>query len=53
MKEREQPESAQAPVCLAVQVGLGLAALVIVVLGLWPAPILDLAREAALAFLGG
>ncbi len=53
MKEREQPESAKVPVCPAVQVGLGVAAVMIVVLGLWPAPILDLARQAALAFLGG
>ncbi len=53
MKEREQPEGAQVPVCPAVQIGLGVAAVLIVVLGLWPAPILDLARQAALALLGG
>ena len=53
MKEGKPAEGAQAPVCLALQVGLGLAAAAIVVLGLWPAPILDLARQAALAFLGG
>ena len=53
MKEGEPAEGAQAPVCLALQVGLGVAAVAIVVLGLWPAPILDLARQAATAFLGG
>jgi NADH-quinone oxidoreductase subunit N len=53
MKEGEQTEDTQAPVCLALQVGLGVAATAIVVLGLWPAPILDLARQAATAFLGG
>ena len=36
-----------------LQVGVGLAALAIVVLGLWPAPILDLARMALAALLGG
>jgi NADH-quinone oxidoreductase subunit N len=46
-------ERAEAPVCPALQVGLGVAALAIVVLGLWPAPILDLARQAATTFLGG
>jgi NADH-quinone oxidoreductase subunit N len=53
MREGEQAEGAPGPVCPAVQVGLGIASLLIVVLGLWPAPILDLARQAALAFLGG
>jgi NADH-quinone oxidoreductase subunit N len=53
MKEGERAEGTQAPVCLALQVGLGVAAVAIVLLGLWPAPILDLARQAALAFLGG
>jgi NADH-quinone oxidoreductase subunit N len=53
MTEGERAEGSQAPVCLALQVGLGVAAVAIVVLGLWPAPILDLARQAATAFLGG
>ena len=53
MTEGEQAEGTQAPVCVALQVGLGVAAVAIVVLGLWPAPILDLARQAATAFLGG
>jgi len=53
MKEGEQAEGARGPVCLALQVGLGVAAAAIVVLGLWPAPILDLARQAATALLGG
>jgi len=53
MKDREEAGSAQAAVCPAVQVGLGVASVLIVVLGLWPAPILELARQAALAFMGG
>ena len=53
MTESEQVEGTQAPVCLALQVGLGVAAVAIVVLGFWPAPILDLARQAATTFLGG
>jgi NADH-quinone oxidoreductase subunit N len=53
MTEGERAEGSQAPVCLALQVGLGVAAVAIVVLGLWPAPILNLARQAATAFLGG
>lgn len=53
MTEGERAEGTQTPVCLALQVGLGVAAVAIVVLGLWPAPILDLARQAATTFLGG
>ena len=53
MKEGKEAEGTQAPVCLALQVGLGVAAIAIVVLGLWPAPILDLARQAATSLLGG
>ena len=53
MKEGGATEGDPAPVCLALQVGLGIAAVAIVVLGLWPAPIFDLARQAATAFLGG
>jgi NADH-quinone oxidoreductase subunit N len=51
MKEGAPDEAA--PVCLALQVGVGIAAVAIVVLGLWPAPILDLARLTAMALLGG
>jgi hypothetical protein len=32
---------------------VGLAAVAIVVLGLWPGPILELARQGALALMGG
>ena len=53
LQEREMTGGAPALVCPAVQVGLGLAAALIVVLGVWPTPILDLARQAALALFGG
>ncbi|MGC9332778.1 MAG: NADH-quinone oxidoreductase subunit N, partial [Anaerolineae bacterium] len=48
-----RPAEVPAPVCAGLQVGVTLAAAVIVVLGLWPAPIVDLARTAAQALLGG
>ena len=51
MKEGAPAEAA--PVCLALQVGVGIAAVAIVVLGVWPAPILHLARLTAMALLGG
>lgn len=51
MKEGALDEAA--PVCLALQVGVGIAAVAVVLLGLWPAPILDLARLTAAALLGG
>jgi NADH-quinone oxidoreductase subunit N len=53
MKESDAAEGDPVPVCLALQVGLGIGAAAIVVLGLWPAPIFNLARQAATAFLGG
>jgi NADH-quinone oxidoreductase subunit N len=53
MRDADKAEESIAPVCPAVQVGLGVASVLIVVLGIWPAPILDLARQAVLAFLGG
>lgn len=43
----------RASLCPALQVGLCLAATAIVVLGLWPAPILDLARATVAAVMGG
>jgi NADH-quinone oxidoreductase subunit N len=52
MREGVPEEAGAAPVCLALQVGVGVASLAVVALGLWPAPILDLARVAA-ALLGG
>jgi NADH-quinone oxidoreductase subunit N len=49
-----QPAAAQGmPVCVALQVGVGIAAVGIVAWGLWPGPLLDLARLAATALLGG
>jgi NADH-quinone oxidoreductase subunit N len=53
MKDGRATEGAASPVCLALQVGVGLAAVAIVVLGLWPGPILELARQGALALMGG
>jgi len=49
-----QVQAAQGrPICLALQVGLGVAAAAVVILGIWPAPILDLARMTVAALLGG
>jgi NADH-quinone oxidoreductase subunit N len=39
-------------ICPALQVGTGLAVVAVVVLGLWPGPILDLARSTVAALLG-
>ncbi len=47
------PAAEKASVCPALQVGVGLAAVVIVVLGLWPAPILNLVRVTVTSLLGG
>jgi NADH-quinone oxidoreductase subunit N len=46
-------EAADSPVCPALQVGVGLAALATVLLGLWPGPILTLAQAAARVLFGG
>ena len=53
MREPRPDEAAAAPVCPALGVGVGLAALATVLLGLWPTPLLELARQAATALLGG
>jgi NADH-quinone oxidoreductase subunit N len=53
MRQGAPAESAARPVCLALQIGVGLAAVAIVVLGIWPAPIMDLAGVAVRALLGG
>ena len=53
---REQQASVVLPsgaVCPAVKVGLALACLATVVLGIWPEPLLEWARAAAIALLGG
>jgi NADH-quinone oxidoreductase subunit N len=41
------------PICPALQVGVGLSAVAIVILGLWPTPIMELARVTVSALLGG
>jgi NADH-quinone oxidoreductase subunit N len=48
-----RPAAVPAPVSAGLQVGVIIAAVAIVLLGLWPGPIVDLARVAALALLGG
>jgi NADH-quinone oxidoreductase subunit N len=53
MRDRETAADAATPVSRALQVGVGLAALAVVVLGLWPSPLLDLARTSVTALLGG
>jgi NADH-quinone oxidoreductase subunit N len=53
MKPGQPAEGTASPVCLALQVGVGLAAVATVVLGLWPGLILDLARLSAIALMGG
>jgi NADH-quinone oxidoreductase subunit N len=53
MREGTQPAAGKEPICPALRVGVALAAVVIVILGLWPAPILELARVAVSAFVGG
>jgi NADH-quinone oxidoreductase subunit N len=50
MREGEPGDEAQ--VCPALQVGLGIATFAVVIVGLWSAPILDLARQAAAALVG-
>jgi NADH-quinone oxidoreductase subunit N len=44
---------AEVPVCPALAVGVVLACAAVVLLGLWPGPVLDLARTAVAALLGG
>ena len=53
MRQGQPAEDTASPVCLALQVGVGLAAVATVVLGLWPGLILDLARLSAIALMGG
>ena len=53
LKEGEPAQAAVTPVCPALQVGVGLASVAIVILGIWPGPILDLARAAVMALMGG
>jgi NADH-quinone oxidoreductase subunit N len=53
MGEEQPAELATAPVNLGLQVGVGVSAVAIVILGLYPAPILDLARLTVAGLLGG
>jgi NADH-quinone oxidoreductase subunit N len=53
LKESEAPSAEGGALSLALQIGLVVASVAVVVLGLWPTPILDLARVAAGALLGG
>jgi NADH-quinone oxidoreductase subunit N len=53
MRDGKAPEGAPALVSPALQVGVGLSAVAVVALGLWPGPILDLARVTVAALLGG
>jgi NADH-quinone oxidoreductase subunit N len=51
-----EPRASQgtpSPLCPALQVGVAVAAVAIVVLGIWPAPIQDLVRVTLAALLGG
>ena len=52
LKESDQAE-AGTPVSPALQIGVGLAAVVVVLVGLWPAPVLNLAQLTVTALLGG
>jgi NADH-quinone oxidoreductase subunit N len=53
MVESSEVEAGPSLVSPALQVGVGLASVAIVVVGLWPAPILNLAQLSAMALLGG
>jgi NADH-quinone oxidoreductase subunit N len=53
MVESSEAEAGPSLVSPALQVGVGLASVAIVVVGLWPAPILNLAQLSAMALLGG
>jgi NADH-quinone oxidoreductase subunit N len=53
MLDSGEVEAGPSLVSPALQVGVGLASVAIVVVGLWPAPILNLAQLSAMALLGG
>jgi NADH-quinone oxidoreductase subunit N len=53
MVERSEVEAGPSLVSRPLQVGVGLASVAIVVVGLWPVPILHLAQLSATALLGG
>ena len=50
---RRQVEAGASLVSPSLQVGAGLASVAIVIVGLWPAPILKLAQASVMALLGG
>jgi NADH-quinone oxidoreductase subunit N len=52
-QQEEEGQPQPGVICPALKVGLGVACVATVVLGVWPAPILDWARSAAAALLGG
>ncbi len=52
-RRQEPAHAVGAPVSLPLQIGLGLAAVAVVVLGIWPAPILELTRTMVEALIGG
>ncbi len=53
VKKAPEAEPERAPICPALQVGLGLAVVVTVVLGLWPGLLLELARAGVALLAGG
>lgn len=53
MREGEGGKREPASASLALRAGLALAAVVLVLLGLWPTPIVDLARTTVTSLLGG
>ncbi len=53
MVEGSEVKAGPSLVSRPLQVGLGLASIAIVLVGLWPAPILSLAQLSAMALLGG
>jgi NADH-quinone oxidoreductase subunit N len=53
MKEGAPAEAPTVPLGPALQMGVGLASVAIVILSVWPAPILDLARVTVATLMGG
>jgi NADH-quinone oxidoreductase subunit N len=52
LQEERPAEAGTAPTSVALQIGVGVAALAIIVLGIWPTPVLELARLTVAALLG-
>lgn len=53
-RKEDMPEDAPKPsICLALQLGVGMATMAVVLFGIWPGPILDLVQASILALLGG